>query len=283
MLIAVMQTIDGRKLAREIRAQVKKEIAEHGIVPGLGVILVGADPASHLYVSLKERAAREVGIHFEKYLFPATESEDKIIVKIQELNARPDIHAMLVQLPLPQPMNEDRIMAAMDPRKDVDGFHPENIKKLEARQPYVIPGVLVGIMKLIESAGKPASGANAVILANSATFAKPLEALLHEAKANAITLISPSQEAASPWTRQADIIVIALGRAGFLTSNMVKDGAIIIDVGANKKETGELVGDADSASFRDRNVWITPVPGGVGPMTVAILLQNVVALAQKSL
>ncbi len=247
--------------------------------PGLGVILVGADPASHLYVALKERSAREVGIHFEKYLFFATEPEGKITAKIEELNARHDIHAILVQFPLPPPLDEDRVMTAVDPKKDVDGFHPENLKLLHEHKSPVVPGVSLGIMKLIKSTGVDFVGKRAVILANSTIFAEPLEILFHQKSAPAIALLSPTRDKASEWTTQADIIVIALGQMGFLTSDMVKDGAIIIDVGANKKETGELVGDADFASFQDRDVWITPVPGGVGPMTVAMLLHNVMKLA----
>src|SRR3989338_1453829 len=277
-----MHTIDGRKLARAIRDEVKREIAHMKLTPGLGVILVGADPASHLYVALKERAARAAGIHFEKYLFFATEPESKVIEKIHELNARPDIHGILVQLPLPVPMDEDRVIRAMDPNKDADGFHPENLKRLASHTAPVVPGVSLGILRLIESTGIQLRGKRAVILANSAIFAEPLEALLHQKEISAITLLGPAQDEARQWTANADIIIIALGRTGFLQSNMVRDGAIIIDVGANKKDTGELVGDADFASFWDREVWITPVTGGVGPMTVAMLLHNVMKLAKKS-
>lgn len=270
-----MHLIDGRELARKIKDAVKQEIAKSGLTPGLSVILVGANSASHLYVALKERAAREAGIRFEKYLFFAAESEDKVILKIKDLNARPDIHAILVQLPLPAPMSEDRVIAAIDPAKDVDGFHPENLKLLHKHAAPVVPGVSLGILRLIQSTGLPLRGKRAVILANSTVFAEPLEVLFHEKEVNALSIIRPTQDEARQWTRDADIIVIAVGQAGFLQASMVKDGAIVIDVGANKKDTGELVGDADLTSFHDRDVWITPVPGGVGPVTVAMLLTNV--------
>ncbi|MFA5413481.1 MAG: tetrahydrofolate dehydrogenase/cyclohydrolase catalytic domain-containing protein [Patescibacteria group bacterium] len=270
------QIIDGKKIAAEIRGEIKREITELGIVPGLAVILVGADPASHLYVGLKEKAAAEVGIHFEKYLFFATEPEEKIIAKIEELNARPDIHGIIVQLPLPQGYNENKIIAAIDPKKDADGFHPENIKKLMAGEPKNIPPVISGILKLIESTGTELTGKKIAILVNSEILAEPLAKIL---EGNQVSVTIRPEDPAM-HTHDADIIVTALGRPKVITANAIKSGAILIDVGTTRLEDGKTVGDLDFDSVAEKAGWITPVPGGVGPMTVAMLLQNVLNLAK---
>jgi len=271
-----MNIIDGKKIAAEIRAEIKKEITELGITPGLAVILVGADPASHLYVGLKEKAAAEVGIHFEKYLFFATEPEEKIIAKIQELNARPDIHGIIVQLPLPQNYDENKIIAAIDLKKDADGFHPENIKKLLGGAQEIIPPVISGVLKLIESTGTELVNKKIAILVNSEILAKPLQKIL---EGNDIaTIIAP--ENITTQIADADIVISALGRAKFIIANAIKPGAILIDVGTTRMEDGKTVGDVDFESTAIKAGWITPVPGGVGPMTVAILLQNVLKLAK---
>jgi len=271
------QIIDGKALAKKIRAEIKKEIAELGIVPGLAVILVGADPASHLYVGLKEKAAAEVGIHFEKYLFFATEPEEKIIAKIEELNIRPDIHGIIVQLPLPQNYDENKIIAAIDPKKDADGFHPENIKKLLSGEPKIVPPVISGILKLIESTGVELKNKKITILANSEILAKPLEKILTGNDVKKI--IAP--ETLTTEISDADIVISALGRAKIITADAIKDGAILIDVGTTRLEDGATVGDVDPDSTSEKAGWITPVPGGVGPMTVAELLQNVLRLAKN--
>jgi methylenetetrahydrofolate dehydrogenase (NADP+)/methenyltetrahydrofolate cyclohydrolase len=271
------QIIDGKKIAGQIRDEIKKEIADLKITPGLAAILVGADPASHLYVNLKERACAEVGIHFEKYLFFATEPEEKIIKKIQELNHNPDIHGILVQIPLPSHFDENKIIATIDPQKDADGFHPENIKKLLAGKPAIVPPVIAGILKLIESTGIEMQNKKITILTNSEIFAKPLEKIL---KNNQITAaITPADPA--PFTRDADIVITALGRPKFLTGEMIKDGAVLIDVGTTRLEDGTTVGDVDFESVKEKASWLTPVPGGVGPMTVAMLLKNVLELAKR--
>ncbi len=270
--------INGKKIAAEIRAETKKEIAELGITPGLAVILVGADPASHLYVSLKERACAEVGIHFEKYLFFATEPEEKIIKKIQELNNNHDIHGILVQLPLPSNFNESKIVATVDPKKDADGFHPGNIEKLLRDEPTIVPPVISGILKLIEATGEEIINKKIAVLANSETFIRPLKKIL-EKDNQVVYAITP--EKTSSVTRDADVIITALGQPKFLTSEMIKDGALIIDVGTTRLEDGTLVGDVDFESVSQNAGWVTPVPGGVGPMTVAMLLKNVVELAKQ--
>jgi methylenetetrahydrofolate dehydrogenase (NADP+)/methenyltetrahydrofolate cyclohydrolase len=270
------QILDGKKIATEVRAEIKKEIAKSGIKPGLAVILVGADPASHLYVGLKEKAAAEVGIHFEKYLFFATEPEEKIIAKIEELNARPEIHGIIVQLPLSQNYDENKIIAAIDPKKDADGFHPENIKKLLSGETEIIPPVISGILKLIESTGTELINKKIAILANSEILAKPLEKIL---TGNDIqTIIAP--ETLTTEISDADIIISALGRPKIITSDAIKPGAILIDVGTTRLEDGKTVGDVDFDPVSEKAGWITPVPGGVGPMTVAELLRNVLNLAK---
>lgn len=304
--------IDGKSLAQKIRSEIKKEIAELGITPGLAVILVGADPSSHLYVSLKEKACAEVGIHFEKYLFFATEPKEKIIAKIKELNADQNIHGIIVQLPLPPQFNENKIIAGIDPQKDADGFHPDNIGKLLRGELTIVPPVISGILKLIEATGEEIVNKKIAILANSETFAKPLAKILEsfstthkntqknqptfEAMAinvrqwhnhnhnwhnhnRVIVIISPTDP--TPFTRDADIVITALGRPKFLTNEMIKEGAIVIDVGTTRLEDGTLVGDLDFESVSQKAGWITPVPGGVGPMTVAMLLKNVLELAKK--
>ncbi len=272
-----MNIIDGKKIAAKIRAEIKKEIAELKITPGLAAILVGADPASHLYVGLKEKAAAEVGIHFEKYLFFATEPEEKIIAKIEELNARPDIHGIIVQLPLPQGYDENKIIAAIDPGKDADGFHPENIKKLLSDETKIIPPVISGILKLIESTGAELKNKKISILANSEILTKPLAKILEDNEVKA--LIAP--EILTTEISDADIVISALGRAKIITANAIKSGAILIDVGTTRLEDGKTVGDLDFNSVVEKAGWITPVPGGVGPMTVAMLLKTVLNLAKQ--
>jgi methylenetetrahydrofolate dehydrogenase (NADP+)/methenyltetrahydrofolate cyclohydrolase len=269
--------IDGKKIATEIRAKIKKEIAELGITPGLAAILVGADPASHLYVGLKERACAEVGIHFEKYLFFATEPEEKIIAKIEELNKRSDIHGIIVQLPLPSGYDESKIVATIDPEKDADGFHPANIAKLLIGESKIVPPVISGILKLIESTGIEMNNKKIAILANSEIFVKPLAEIL---KGNELT-ISIAPEDPLPLTRDADIVITALGQPKIITGEMIKPGAILIDVGTTRMDDGTTVGDVDFVSASEKAGWITPVPGGVGPMTVAMLLQNVLDSAKQ--
>ncbi len=269
--------INGKTLAAEIRAKIKKEIAESGVTPGLAVILVGTDPASHLYVGLKEKAAAEVGINFEKFLFFATELEEKIIAKIQELNSRPDIHGIIVQLPLPIGYNESEIIAAIAPEKDADGFHPENIAKFLAGEPKIIPPVISGILKLVESTGMELKNKKIAIMANSEILAKPLEKILE--KNDVKTIIMP--EKLSNEISDSDIVITALGHPKIITADKIKPGAILIDVGTTRLDDGTTVGDVDLESAAEKAGWITPVPGGVGPMTVAMLLRNALDLTKK--
>ncbi|MEK9131279.1 MAG: bifunctional 5,10-methylenetetrahydrofolate dehydrogenase/5,10-methenyltetrahydrofolate cyclohydrolase [Patescibacteria group bacterium] len=255
--------LDGRVLAERIRQKVKMMIADLPVKPGMTAILVGDDPASHLYVSLKEKACAEVGIHFEKLIYPAEVPQEELIKKINELNKRDDIHGILVQLPLPN-QSADAVVAAINPNKDIDGFHPENLRRLEAGEPGLVPPVALGIMKLIDT-GRHQNRTAAIIA--SEIFARPLKALLKEQQ---IEFVNNSQ--------QADILIVAVGKPKSITADQVKPGAIVIDVGTTKTPDG-LVGDVDFEAVTKVAGAITPVPGGVGPATVAMLTLNVVKAA----
>lgn len=274
-----MQIIDGRAIAQTIRNKVKQRVAVLPTSPGLAVILVGADPASHTYVGLKQKACEEVGIRFEKYLYFATETEETLINKIHELNAREDIHGILVQLPLPN-QDADRVIAEIDPKKDVDGFHPENITRLKSGEPAIAPAVALGIMKLIDEGRKmqdkgrqKETEADKGMIISSELFAEPLIVLLAEQEISS-TVVSPDDVELSQKTSKADILITAIGKPKFIKGEMIKPGAIVIDVGTTKFDD-KIIGDVDRASVESVAGYLTPVPGGVGPMTVAMLLVNV--------
>jgi methylenetetrahydrofolate dehydrogenase (NADP+)/methenyltetrahydrofolate cyclohydrolase len=278
--------IDGRALAARIRKKIKTRVCALPTPPGLAVILVGADPASHTYVGIKQAACEEVGIRFEKYLYFATESEQTIIDKIHELNAREDIDGILVQLPLPT-QNADRVIKEINPRKDVDGFHPENLARLKKGQTTIASAVAMGVMKLIvesEASKKVAEGIgrkqriaedssrNAIIV-SSQLFAEPLIHLLKERNISSMVVDTADPELKEK-TKTADILIVAVGKPGLIKGEMIKPGAIVIDVGTTKIN-GKLYGDVDQISVEPIAGALTPVPGGVGPMTVAMLLVNV--------
>ncbi len=267
----MVQILDGRALSNRIREKIKTRVAALPTPPGLAVILVGADPASHTYVAIKHAACEEVGIRFEKNLYFATESEQTIIDKIHELNARPDIDGILVQLPLPS-QDADRVIKEIDPKKDVDGFHPENLRRLKNGEPAIASAVALGVMKLIEKTERVKKGDKTVIV-SSQLFAEPLVYLLKERNLNS-TIVDASDLHLSAKTKTADILIVAVGKPGLITGEMVKPGAIVIDVGTTKID-GKLYGDVDQASVEKIAGTLTPVPGGVGPMTVAMLLVNV--------
>lgn len=280
-----MQLIDGRALASKIRAQVKHEIQRLGITPGLAVILVGDNPASHLYVSLKEKAAREVGIKFEKYVFGGGEPQSEILDKIQELNEREDIHGILVQVPLPSSYDENTVIGQIDPKKDVDGFHQVNLRAILNGKPRIIPAVALAIAALVDEATPNLSDKTATILANRTEFAAPIEYLLNQRGAEVHIILRAKEitpEIAAKL-RTADVLVVARGHAGIIKGGMIKDGAIVIDAGTNKLSDGRVVGDVDYEAARNKPGFITPVPGGVGPMTVAMLLKNTLELAKSKI
>ncbi len=269
------EILQGKQLALAVREKVAKQLKKQKKPLGLAAILVGNNQASKLYVSLKEQSAKEVGMYFERVDLSARASQKEIIDTIQKLNLRDDIHGILVQLPLPH-QNEDKIMLSIDPKKDVDGFHPQNRKAWQDKKTAIFPPVALSIMELIESSHQPLVGKHAVIIANSELFAEPITVLLNKVGVE-VARFSPQESALASKTRTFDIIVIAVGKADFLTKDMVKDGAIIIDVGTNKKE-GKNVGDvADNVT--EVAGFISPVPGGVGPLTVAYLLKNVIKAA----
>lgn len=267
--------LDGRTLAASVRRELKPKVAALGTTPRLGVVLVGNDPASHLYVNLKERAAAEVGIAVEKALFPSNTAAAAVVAKLVEFNTRHDVHAILVQLPLPPGLNEHEAIAAMDSKKDADGFHPQNLSRFLRGESAVTPGVAEGIVRLIDLAGQSTRGMTASLVVNSQEFAQPLAKLLHDRGIDVTTATKVNTAA----LRAADIIVVAIGRPGTIHSDYVKDGAIVIDVGTTQVGH-QLLGDVAADEFNERPIYLTPVPGGVGPMTVAMLLWNVYRLAQ---
>ncbi len=278
-----MILLEGQTLAAKIRNEVKEKIKKLGLKPGLSVILVGEDPASHLYVKLKERACAEVGIRFEKYLFPSQTPQAEIIKKIQTLNWRPEIQAILVQVPLPPPLSEEKILAALDPRKDVDGFHPKNLELLLAGQPFIIPGVAQGIMTLLKSSGQSLIGKQAALLVNSFTFAAPLRYLLEKEGAHPHLILAPKNlETITPQLASAEILITAIGQPRAITRSMIRDGSLIIDLGTNRLNDGRVVGDVDFETIKEKAGACSPVPGGVGPLTVAMLIRQTFRLASRA-
>ncbi|MCX6355377.1 MAG: bifunctional methylenetetrahydrofolate dehydrogenase/methenyltetrahydrofolate cyclohydrolase FolD [Candidatus Aureabacteria bacterium] len=290
-----METIlDGKKISAEIRREVKEGVEtlrrERGVVPGLAFITVGEDPASLAYVAMKERACSEVGIRSGQFSFPRFTTEKELVGKIGDLNADPDIHGILIQLPLPAGLDSTAILSAVSPEKDVDGFHPFNMGKLLLGRKGFCPCTPKGIMELLIRSGGEWEGKDVVVVGRSNIVGKPLAALLMQRArgANAtVTLCHTGTRNLSLHTRRADIIVVAIGKPLFLTADMVREGAVVIDVGMNRLEDKgsergyRLVGDVNFAEVSRKAGAITPVPGGVGPMTIAILLSNTLDAARS--
>lgn len=277
--------IDGKSLAAQLRAEQKSAVealAARGARPGLAAILVGDDPASRVYVRNKARACEETGVRSEIHEFPAQVPEAALLECIARLNSDRAVHGILVQLPLPRPLRAERILAAVSPSKDVDGFHAVNLGALVQGQPGFVPGTPAGVMRLIEHAGVPLAGKHAVIVGRSTIVGKPLALLLLQKDATVTICHSKSRDLAA-LTRQADVLVAAVGRAKLVTAEMVKPGACVIDVGINRMPDGKLAGDVDFAAVREVAGSLTPVPGGVGPMTVAMMIVNSVIAAERSL
>ncbi len=268
------EILNGSVLAQAIKDKVAERVANLRQPPGLGVILVGDNPASHLYVSLKERAGKEVGVYVEKHLFEQNVSEETLLETIANLNKRQDIQGIILQLPLPEHLNVDTLILAIHPTKDVDGFHPENRRALLADTPMLVPPVALAIMRLIQATHQPLKGKQAVILGNSEIFAEPLKELLRENDVQAEFVASTDAEAQEK-TRLADIVIVATGNAHMLTRGFVKESAIVIDVGTNKTPEGKVIGDA-SPTLLDWAGFLSKVPGGVGPLTVAYLFMNLI-------
>jgi len=278
--------IDGKGIAVGVRAEARKEADElysaGGIRPGLAVVLVGEDPASRVYVRSKTRACDDVGLKSFQYTLPANTTEDALLALIDELNERDDIHGILVQLPLPTGLDEDAIIERINPKKDVDGFHPYNMGRLIAGSPALVPCTPLGIIKLIESTGTNIEGKNAVVVGRSNIVGKPTAILLLQKNAT-VTICHSRTSRLHDKIKEADILVASVGKAGFVRGEWIKEGAVVIDVGINRGEDGRLIGDVDFRGASERAAFITPVPGGVGPMTIAMLMSNTVRAARNLL
>ena len=276
--------IDGTALSKQLRAEVAERAAAltaRGMKPGLAVVLVGDDPASAVYVRNKVKACHDSGLHsvFEKYDASLTESE--LLARIEALNEDPAIHGILVQMPLPKHIDPHKVIETISPLKDVDGFHVSSAGALLVGQPGFKACTPYGCMKLIESTGQAIKGKHAVVIGRSNTVGKPMALLLLQANAT-VTVCHSATPNLGHHTRDADIVVAAVGRRNTLTADMVKPGAIVIDVGMNRNDEGKLCGDVDFAAVKEVAGWITPVPGGVGPMTITMLLVNTLEAAERA-
>jgi methylenetetrahydrofolate dehydrogenase (NADP+)/methenyltetrahydrofolate cyclohydrolase len=286
--------IDGKQVAADMRAELKAEVAklkEQGIIPGLGVILVGDDPASKSYVTAKERACEEMGIYSDDNRLNADISQEELMQKVKDMNNDPKINGILVQLPLPKHLNEAEVLLAIDPNKDVDGFHPMNVGKMVVGEEAFLPCTPHGVIQLLLRSGVKIEGANVVIVGRSNIVGKPLTNMLIQKnpKGNAtVTVCHTRTKDLANQTRQADILIAAAGRPNTITADMVKEGVVVIDVGVNrvddatKKRGYRLVGDVDFEAVKEKATLITPVPGGVGPMTITMLLYNTVESAKRA-
>jgi len=277
------ELIDGKKVSEDTRAEIAKGIEElkssSGITPGLAAVLVGDDPASEIYVRNKRKACEKVGIYSEEHKLPAETTEEELLELVNKLNNDDKIHGILVQLPLPDHINETNILRNVSPLKDVDGFHPENVGRLVEGNPRFISCTPYGIIKMLDYYNIEIKGAEAVVVGRSNIVGKPIGILLLHRHATVTTCHSRTKDLGEV-TRRADILVAAIGRANFITADMVKEGAVVIDVGINRNEEGKLTGDVDFANLSDKVSYITPVPGGVGPMTITMLLWNTLESAK---
>lgn len=275
------QLLDGKALAAEIRAEVRtrvEELAGRGIHPALAVVLVGEDPASQVYVRNKIKACADTGIKSLEFRMSADTTEEALLAKIAELNADPEVDGILVQLPLPRQINAEAVISAIDPEKDVDGFHVASAGALMTGKKGFVPCTPYGVMRLIEKSGVDPAGKKAVVVGRSNIVGKPMAILLLAANATVTVAHSRTPDLAAV-TREADILVAAVGRAKLIKANMVKPGAVVIDVGMNRDENGKLCGDVDFDDVVETAGYLTPVPGGVGPMTIAMLMQNTLEAA----
>jgi methylenetetrahydrofolate dehydrogenase (NADP+)/methenyltetrahydrofolate cyclohydrolase len=278
------QLIDGNALSKQLRAEVAQRVGAlvaRGTRPGLAVVLVGDDPASQVYVRNKVKACEEAGLRSVLERHPATLGEAELLARIEALNADPDVHGILVQMPLPRHIDPHRVIEAISTRKDVDGYSTQSAGELMTQQPGFRPCTPWGCMKLIESTGIALRGKHAVVIGRSNTVGKPMALLLLQADATVTVCHSATPDLAL-HTRQADVIVAAVGRRNTVTADMVKPGALVIDVGINRDDAGKLCGDVDFAGVSAVASAITPVPGGVGPMTITMLLMNTLEAAERS-
>jgi len=278
-----MQLIDGKSLANKVQTNVASEVEqlkqEKNIVPGLAVILVGDDPASHAYVKMKAKACEKVGFYSITHNMPDTISQDEIIATIEMMNNNPRIDGILVQLPLPKHVDTDKILEVIDPKKDVDGFHAYNIGRLVTNLDSFVACTPLGVMKMFEEYNINLQGQDVCVVGASNIVGKPMAALLLNANAT-VTVTHIFTKDLKAHTSQADIVIVGVGVPGLIKEDMVKEGAIVIDIGINRVEDGSLVGDVDFKNVSKKCSYITPVPGGVGPMTIAMLLSNTLKAAK---
>lgn len=276
--------IDGKAIAAQIRGRISQEtqslVENQGITPGLAVVLVGDDPASKIYVGMKKKACQEVGIYSQEHILSQDTSQEELLSLISELNRDPRLHGILIQLPLPGHIDEKAVLNAVDPGKDVDGFHPVNAGALATGHPLFVPCTPAGIIELIESTGTQIKGKEAVVVGRSNIVGKPTAFLLLARDAT-VTICHSKTEDLAAQCKRADILVVAVGKSHLITGDMIKPGAVVIDVGMNREEGKKLKGDVNFHEASSVAGHITPVPGGVGPMTIAMLLQNTLVSAKR--
>ena len=273
--------IDGKATSKKLREEVYegvKKLSDMGIKAGLAVVIVGDDPASRTYVNNKKKACAECGLYSEEYALAAETSEEELLSLIDTLNGKADINGILVQLPLPKHISEDKVIAAINPDKDVDAFHVQNVGKIMTGDFDFLPCTPAGVMALFEEYGIDVAGKNAVVIGRSNIVGKPMSMLLLHKNAT-VTICHSKTKNLPEIVKAADIIVAAVGRAGFVTGDMVADGAVVMDVGINRNAEGKLCGDVDFAAVSEKASFITPVPGGVGPMTITMLMKNTLKAA----
>ena len=279
------QLIDGKKIAAEVRGEITKEtqafIEKNGYAPGLTVIIVGENPASQVYVRNKKKACEEVGFASEVIALPESTTEEELLARIDTLVHNDSVHGILVQLPLPKHISEDAVLRAIPPHKDVDAFHAENVGHIMIGDFDYLPCTPAGVMELLKHENIDPAGKECVVVGRSNIVGKPMGMLLLHANGT-VTICHSRTKNLAEVTRRADILVVAVGRANFITGDMVKEGAVVIDVGMNRNAEGKLCGDVDFASVEPKASAITPVPGGVGPMTITMLLRNTLTAAQKA-
>lgn len=277
--------IDGKKISAAARAEIaeraRRLTEKTGVVPGLAVVIVGEDPASKVYVRNKKKACEEAGFYSVVAELPAETSQEELLARLEVLKADPRIHGILVQLPLPAGIDPDAVIAAIPPEKDVDAFHPENVGHIMIGDYRFLPCTPAGVMKMLEYEGIEVSGKECVVIGRSNIVGKPMAMLLLQANGTVTVCHSRTRNLAEV-TRRADILVSAVGKAGFVTADMVKDGVVVIDVGMNRNAEGKLCGDVDFAAVSEKASAITPVPGGVGVMTITMLLENTVRAAETA-
>ena len=272
--------IDGKALAAQVKARVREEAAKLSRQPGLAVILVGEDPASKVYVNGKEKDCTECGIQSFSHRLPAETSQEELLALVRELNADRLVDGILCQLPLPKELDEEAVINAIAPDKDVDCFHPFNVGRMSIGEPVFLPCTPAGVMEMLLAYDIPVRGKNCVVLGRSNIVGKPMAMLLTQADGT-VTVCHSRTEHLEEFTRRADILVSAIGKTRFVTADMVKDGAVVIDVAMNRDENGKLCGDVDFAAVEPKASYITPVPGGVGPMTRAMLMENILTAAKQ--